>query len=114
MILEREVAKIWERDADELRRHANALRARANRKEAESVAGLSLDQAALKIITARSEPPTYIALFHVLKHGQAAHLNVVQFYYAMRRSGTVRMNGAHVVRRRETNQSLIEPKDVKK
>lgn len=106
MRLEREVATIWERDADELRRNANALRERANRKEAESVAGLSLDDAALKIVTARSEPPTYIALFDTLKHGQAAHLSVVQFYYAMRRSSTVRMNGAHVVRRREVNRGI--------
>ena len=104
--LERAVARIWERDAGELRRAAAALNERANRKESESVLGLSLDDAALKVACARSKPPTYFDLFEMLKHGQAAQMNVVQFYNAMRRSSKVRVNGITIVKRQFRTEHL--------
>lgn len=99
-VLERGVAEKWEREAEELRLSAALLKERADREECNTVAGLSLDDAALQLILARQKVPTYFELFNVLKHGQAARLNIVEFYYAMRRCSKVRMSGAHVVRRR--------------
>lgn len=99
--LERKVSSIWRRDADDLYHHADALSERADRQEAASVAGLSLDDAALRLVANRTKPPTYFELFDVLKYGPAAHLNVVQFFHVMRQSALVRMNGIRVVRRRK-------------
>lgn len=99
-MLERKVVRIWQQEADVLSQHASALKDRADRLEAQTVAGLSLDGAALKIVAARERPIFYIDLYNILKHGQAAGMNVVRFYYAMRQSPLVRMNGTHVTQRK--------------
>jgi hypothetical protein len=98
-MIERQVVQIWEQDRSELDQNIKALANRADRKEAEQIAGLSLDEAANVIVRQRSKAVMYFDLFRILRHQQAANMNIVQFYHAMRHSPSVRMNGIGVILR---------------